>query len=659
MVNPPEALPVFVVPYSAGASFVWCPRLEGGTLAGLRVAGAAASIHERKKLLRPGQNLEVLFVDGVSLRDGAECALDVTAVDGHEVSCHGLARLARWDDGETRRALSLIANRFTSAQGSSPVLERYLAFISTWQAPAHLISVFPEGCLIEVDATCQESDITIYAVTGHGLRRIEAKVLHNRDGKLTLWLDAIDAPYAYLEIQGSLVRINLDVRPVRPAAPFTDAADGPELVEALHGIVEGPSEELAAWAAGRCRAQTSVHSDEGTIRLFRAVRLPDSGDVAFFLSIAGEPADLRQLRIEAFGEREDLDSAIIARDVDSEAGEFRQQIVVTAFGPRSTSRCFKLSWVCAGQPNATWIRETDAADTRNRALAQEFAPLALVNRKTFETVLHPLAAAAEADVAPGLLQIIDLTDETAKPYADIVVFVGRDLEALHRTVLGLSLTTRNTPFSVHLCLFDPRLTAALETAARNWTRMYAVDFRLSIFSSRTTDAQVARQFFASARPQILCRAGVAPRLSGWLPQILSKLESRPNGILVGADSGLGAAGQDNASVVRLASLNRSEAGAGLADRIIAAAVAPGVRPNLEATPCFYTLEGFILVQAFQGAAGETLKIDDNLRFTRTGTTDCHDDFHAQIDSYSLQILHKSSPAARLRVRKRVGHVAAE
>ena len=181
--------------------------------------------------------------------------------------------------------------------------------------------------------------------------------------------------------------------------------------------------------------------------------------------------------------------------------------------------------------SAVWIREVDAAEPRNAALAREFAPLAWVSPATLPTVLHPLATAS-GDAAPGLLQHLELGSEPEQVSADVVVFVRQDLEALHRTVLALSLTSRDRPFAVHLCLFDARLWPALEAKAQVWSRTYGLPLRLSCYSTRTTEAQVAQQAAASARPQVYCRAGVVPRRGDSLARVLSTLQGKTSTLLV-------------------------------------------------------------------------------------------------------------------------------
>ena len=370
----PEALPLFVIPWSGSAAFVWCSQLENAAIAGVQAAGVAMAVVERKKLIRPGQNLEVLLVDGMNLRDGSECELHVTSKEGQGAVVRAVTRLARWDNVETRRALGLVASRFTQASGPAPVLERYLAFISAWQAPGRLVTAFPEGYLLELHAEHDGSPVSAYAVTAHGLRRVAGKMLRQGDGKLVLWLDGEAESPLYLELSDSLVRLQLDEKSSRPAFSTTDTgANGIALVEALHAAVENPSPELRAWAASLCRQHAVVSSDAAGVEVIRAVRLP-SRDIAVFLRVADAIVGAKDLRLEAFGAKEPLAIDIVAREVDGEGPKWQQQVIVKASAPQPDMGCVKLSWTYAEQSHAVWIREVDAADPRNAALAREFAP---------------------------------------------------------------------------------------------------------------------------------------------------------------------------------------------------------------------------------------------------------------------------------------------
>jgi hypothetical protein len=643
----PGALPLFVIPWSGSAAFAWCSQLENAAIAGVQVAGVAASVLERKKLLRPGQNLEVLLLDSVNLRDGAECELHVTPKDGPDAIVRAVARLARWDNPDTRRALGLVASRFTQANGPAPVLERYLAFISAWQAPGHLVKAFPEGSILEVHAEHDGGQISAYAVTADGLRRVAGQVLYHVDGRLVLWLDGEVGSPLYLELSDTLVRLQLNERSPRHALSLVDTgANGINLVEALHAGVEQPSPELRAWAASLCRQNVVMPSETAGVEVVRAVRLP-SREVAVFLRITDAIVGARDLRLEAFGAKEPLAIDIVAREVDGEGPKWQQQVIIKATAPQADLGCVKLSWSDAEQSHAAWIREVDAADPRNAALARDFAPLAWVDPATLPAVLHPLATAS-GHAAPGLLQRLDLGSEPEQVSADFVVFVQQDLEALHRTVLALSLTSRDRPFAIHLCLFDPRLWPALEAKAQVWSRTYGLPLRLSCYSTRTTEAQVAQQAMASTRPQVFCRAGVVPRRGDGLARVLSTLQGKTSTLLVEGSADPAMPRHDVPSVPQLADAAQAD----LPARIALAALSSDDQLKADGMPQFYTLEGVLLAQAIAGQSSEIVLRDaHDGDFVSSGTSDRPDDFGTKLDRLSLQMVRKSSSAAKRRSRK--------
>ncbi|MBM6582760.1 hypothetical protein ILT44_21370 [Microvirga sp. BT689] len=605
------------------------------------------SVVERKKLVRPGQNLEVLLLDGMNLRDGAECELLVASNEGQNTAVRAVARLARWDNVETRRALGLVASRFTQANGPAPVLERYLAFISAWQAPGHLVKAFPEGCILDVHAEHDGSQIIAYTVTADGLQRVAGQVLHQADGRLALWLDGAVGSPLYLELSDTLIRLQLNERPPRSALPLADAGtDATNLVEALHVGVEQPSSELRAWVASQCRQHAVVSPDTLGVEIVRAVGLP-SREVAVFLRIADAAVGIHDVRLEAFGAKDPLAIDIVAREVDGNDLKWQQQVIVKASAPQADLGCVKLSWNCAGQSYFTWIRAVDVADPRNPALARDFAPLAWVDPATLPTVLHPLATTG-THAAPGLLQRRDLGSEPEQVSADVVVFVQQDLEALHRTVLALSLTTSDRPLAVHVCLFDPRLWPALEAKAQVWSRTYGLPLRLSCYSTRATEAQVAQQAAASPRPKVFCRVGVVPRRGDSLARVLATLQGKTSTLLVEGTADPEMPRHDVSSATLLDDAAQPDLSASIA----VGALSSDHRPKADGMPQFYTLEGFLLAQAIAGPSGEgELPVHGDSDFVSSGTADRPDEFETKLDRLSLQILRKSSSSPKRRPRR--------
>ncbi|MPR08700.1 hypothetical protein [Microvirga tunisiensis] len=649
----PEAPTLFVIPHSPSTAFVWCSRLDGAAISELRIGGIAAAVLERKKLVRPGHSLEVLFIEGVNLRDGTECELHVTSKARGFVSLQGVSRLARWDDPDTSRVLRLIASRFAGKSGLPLILERYLAFISAWQAPSRVLAIFPEGCIVEIDAVCSGDDIRAYSVAGHGLHPVAMRPLLQRGDRTVLWLTDLTVRHLYLEVSGALIRVNLE--DARHAPPTTPGAEGRRLehglVEALHGIVAHPSRELGTWAAGVCRPNATIPYEDAVVEILRAVRLP-SQELAVFISVAGAPYDPEQFQLEAFAAGRALNVDVIARDRDREGGEYQQQIILTASGLSPEARCHKLSWVYAGRESVVWLRETACGDPRNASLARDFRPVGSVSREIFPTVLHPLATAQPNEAAPRLAQVVEFGPPTASARADVFIFAGPDLEALHRTILGLSLTSRESPIAIHICVFDRGVMDRLVVAAEEWSKIYRVPLTIVGYSERTSEAQVVRKAFRGAVPRIFCRAGVVPRRGDWLSLVLTALGNERTTFLFAAEAGMEPQNAKAATVLPLGGLLSGD-GRDLSDRLAAVVVAPDTKPDFAGMPGFYTLEAALLAQALRAGEGEAiLPLASAVDFVHSGPQQRPDELYAELDALSLQILCKSFFAARRRPRHR-------
>src|SRR3954447_8693796 len=115
---------LFVIPNSATHVFVWCSVGDGVTVTDVCVAGKPAPVVERKKLFRPGGNLELLFIEAAQLRDGVECEVHGVSPSQEPVVVQTVAHLAHWDNPDTARVLNLIASRFSHVTGTAQVLER-------------------------------------------------------------------------------------------------------------------------------------------------------------------------------------------------------------------------------------------------------------------------------------------------------------------------------------------------------------------------------------------------------------------------------------------------------------------------------------------------------------------------------------------------------
>lgn len=641
----PEASAVSVVPHAKNTAFVWCALPAGTAIAGLRVGGLAASIVERKKLLRPESNVEVLFVEAEGLRDGIECELTLTdRSEGNSVA-RLPAQLARWSDADTPSILKLIATRFAVEGGYPHVLERYLSFASTWQAPARVLQVFPEGALVDLEGVDLSSGVRAYAVTDQGLQLTTLQPVVQGRGQCVVWLSNPSVEHLYLDRQDALVRVALADRKPSPTAVNRLPSDRTlPLIDALHEAVANPSPELGAWVAAHCPTHATLRTDAASLDVPAIIRL--SADTAVILmTVAGAEHGSTRLTVEALGAKDTLPLDIAARETDLDTGTSQGQII--AIAPRSPAACYRLTWMSEGKPHVVWLRETALETPRNVALARQFMPVSWVKPDIFGRVLYPMATAHGNEAAPGLVQVRDFGAPPKDLQADVYVFVGADLEAAHRTILALALTRHGVPVQVHLCLFNPNQFDELTTAAEAWSNAYALPLRLTSYSARTTEAQVARAAFNGERPCIFCRAGAIPRASDWVPLILQQLATDEVLVLsIGGEQGL---------QTRDLSLLGPLSGQG-ESRIIGGAIAPRHEPSLAGLPCLYTLEGFLLAQASRNTSGEGgLPVATERNFAYFGGQERPDDFHIKLDRHSLINLTQSLSAAQppaIQVRRR-------
>jgi hypothetical protein len=641
-----EAPPLFVIPYRSDAAFVWSPLAESGTVTALHVGDAAVTILERKKLFRPGVRLEVCLVGGAALRDGVACTLEVTTASGDVEIVQTTARLARWTDPDTRAVLKLVASRPAQAEPRQ-ILERYLTFTSAWQAPTRLEAVFPDGCIAAIDLNEPQTALTAYAITSQGFEAVTVQPLVQRAGTLLLWIGQPDLQHLYFEISGALVQARLSAIGAAypgPALPSLDAI-GSDLAEALHAAVESPSAELAAWVAGLCQPQVSISTEHATITVRRIVHLP-TNDVAALIDVSGAADDVHSFYMTAFGSPDVENLDVIACDIGDENVPVQQKIIVRTVQAEPFAGCYRLSWTCAGDESAVWIRASHEDAPGLGSLARDFLPVAQVRADVFPSVLHPLATVPNHDVPPGIVEVIEwgLSENAA---ADLFIFAGNDLEALHRTLLAFSLTSGEIPLNIHLCVFDRRIMNSLRTAVRDWVGRYDLSLGITCHSPRTSEAQVARHVFHGERPRLFCRAGAVPGRSNWLEAVFASLEQGRATLTLGTCDPRTKASADTL----MADLSASESEGGWLSQITAGAAPADTVPDLTRLPRFYTFEAFLLAQALRETRDATaLSIAADVHFVQSGTTSTTDAFGARLDAYSLQKLVQSSSAGVRRWR---------
>ncbi len=636
-----EALSLFLIPYSSDSAFLWCPETPSGAISDIFVPGEQTTVRARKKLFRPGGGIEVFLVQGSGLRDGAACELQI----GSEIHTRR-AQLARWDDPDARAVMKLAARHLAKEGRPAPILARYLAFISAWQAAGCVLEAFSDGQIIEIDAPCSRAQVSAYGVTAHGLSRLTVHVLMERAGKTILWLAEPDVEYLYLELDDNLIRINLDAssRRVPSRKKATIAEDDAILVEALYQVVRAPSGEVHAWAADQCLPQEALHHRNAVLTVVKAVRLPSS-DLCVFLKVAGSPEIIQGITLTPFGSSGPIEAEIVRCDSDDATSDWQQQIIVKATNINSSVGAYRIDCLVAGEEQSVWICETNSRQVDKASLAREFMSVAAVKPEWFESVIAPLAMAYGHQTEPGLVGVRSF-GAAIDAQADVYVFAGSDIEALHRTIIGLAVTSRNAPIKVCIVLANHSVFDRTSASAERWSQIYQLAIEIRCYTARSTEAQVTRSIWPTVRPGFYCRAGTVPPHSNWLGQTVRQFASARATMLVGY---MMECGRPIETVPGAADLFRDlgqPAGAEPSYTFAAVAVAPN-RPLSTGLPRLFSLEAFLAAQAAQDHSATSI----DLCFMPSGTMSHADEFDYRLDRSSLQRNAKSSLASGKRVIK--------
>jgi hypothetical protein len=284
-------------------------------------------------------------------------------------------------------------------------------------------------------------------------------------------------------------------------------------------------------------------------------------------------------------------------------------------------------------------------------MLRDFVPVATLHAHLFERVVHPLATMGDARPRPSLSHRIDVGSREGRAAADIFVFVDHDLEALHRTILGLSLTS-SQPVNIYLCLFDQTVLDKLISVAQQWADLYAVALQIRCYTSRASEACVIAHEFEGALPRVFCRAGAVPRQADWLPAILQQLEAGHDSIVLGTETGSPLGRDLTLSPTDLrAVLETDQQPSGFDLRIKAAAVAPSLAVGGTRLRRLFTFEAFVLRQAVCGLRpGQHACVAETLNFIQTASNHRPDTFQTKLDAYSLRESLQLPERSKRRVR---------
>ncbi|WP_210489510.1 hypothetical protein [Microvirga antarctica] len=637
------AFSLFVIPHSVGLAYVWCTSSDESVVQELRVAGLIATIVERKKLFQPGRNLEVLLVHSAELRDGIPCELELSSPNDDVRTYDVEAHLARWENPDTGRVLNLIARRFSPREQAPHVLVRFLDLISEWLAPSHVVATFEDGQVVQVAASAEGEDVAAFAVTAEGLRSLPVTTLPGTDGEATLWFEGGMPAHAYLVVAGNLIRTVVKHGKAAVTLPASQT-----LISSLHEVVPSPSEALRQWIFHLAKPRERLAVNGATLDVAGAIRLP-GGDLAIFLGVDDATVSLRAVSVVSFGAEEAASIGSVSRDAhEPDAQGWRRQIILRAGTIDSAATCHNLSVSLNGDSCSVWIRETDRYHPAAFALAEQFRAIEAVSAEVFAAILHPVATAAAARGTPPLAFQRDFGPACDKAAADVVVFASDDIEAVHRTLLGLSFTSRDRAFRVKLCQIGCADLSAFLPLIDRWAGLYALPVQVSGFTSGASEADVFVTATRARCPQVFCRAGAVPRDRDWLAGLLKRLDLGGHSLLLGLSAG---------PTIRREARTLPEpfekmlvAGhSSVLENCVAVATSSRFEPSQIDAPRMFCWDAFAISEAIIALErGLPVFAAPELNFIQSGATAQANPFQARLDGHSVQESLKSFLASRRR-----------
>ncbi|MGO4706851.1 hypothetical protein AB4072_13865 [Microvirga sp. 2MCAF38] len=642
-----------MIPHSVDTAYVWWTMPNMPAIAGISVDGQSLAILQRKKLIQPGSSTEVLLVKGRELRDGAFCDID-NGLSGEGVTSAVAVKLADWTQANTGRVLKLIADRFEHNDDPPYVLERFLAFVSAWQAPGFVVASFPDGIILDIGSIVGENLRDGYLVSQQGLLRVVPSPLSGRSDSGLFWFPVVDPKILYLDVAGQLVRITVS-DDVGAQSIVRSSEDAQGLVEALHAIGIGGSRAMATWAAALCPKQWSSSHADATYAVRGAVRSSSDG-VVFFVELTGPDYRDAEFEVQSFGEADLAETTVTFREKDTiDSDRVQTQIIIEATGLALTG-CYRLAWAHAGERFAVWIGQAAETDHLGVELVRDFAPVACVDGELFRRVYHPIVSASNSPEKAHLIHKAEF-GLSRRPSAEILIFANGDFEALHRTIIGLSLTVSGIPCDINVCVFERALIETLTAQLRSWASLYGLAVRLACFSSRTSEAQAARFSFGPRLPRILLRSGRVPRQANWLASLLDKVEEGQPGILISSDTDPIAGAKTKTFSGVLDQLRPIDDKSDERPAVAAAFVGTNVDISVPSSEKVFGLEAYILALGLCASDSTLAASAPELGFARTEFNKSSSSFHDRLDSISLQTLYETSLVSMpklVRMRRRAG-----
>lgn len=580
---------LFVIPHSTDTAFVWCEAPAKATVADILVQGEPVEILDRKKLHQRGRALEILLIRSRNMQDGMACEVEFTLESGEAVTARRRAQLARWQEPETARVLKVIASRFTTASTVPGIIERYLAYVSSWQTRATVLGAFDEGLALGLPVSGVDGDTPCYVVTHQGLRQLPARLFSAAETSVA-WIEASFPAIFYLVVGQDLVRVDAR-RPEREAPEPTNVprqAVQP-LMEHIAATATIPSIRLRQWLRSQSGACGVVQADAVRIDCKGLVRIAD-GRAALFLEAAGSSHEALSLTVTPFAQAHPVGvTPIVQEDYDAEEGSWRRRLILILSQADGADGLYRIEARSGDTAHSLWIHDIEPNSGRAFALAESFAPMALLHDDVLPNVLHPILAAAPPSADAVLAERLDVGVPAPSETA-VVVFADGDREALHRTLIGLSLTA-GEGFHVIVCAASGKAMRALAPCIRDWSVRYRIAVSLRFYSHRLSEAEIAQSAFQAYPRRILLRAGIVPGRPTWLRDALEGLARSETGI------GLGLCGTDIPDCLHTAARawleeSRSPTGRHLKARIAAIAVADRTEPHSVPASRLFSIEAY-------------------------------------------------------------------
>lgn len=477
----------FVVPISADASALVCRLAQGQRIAALSRDGHDIPVTARLRIIGQDHTIWILIVGRLPpLREIDLClaagsvALDPVTVAIGPVGWNNdllpaVRQLVRYLQGQSRRRACDGLYRFLSvgARWGARVASAYGA------EGLLLLRLSLGGGAVEAQA------VKLFGVSETGIAALDGAAACIA-GELLLGVPAGAWHSLFILWQGEFAQIDCGGATLRPWAALEQwAAAQP------------------AGARGAFAALWSVLGKALPGGSFAALDLPRQGRLAvpaialevaavvvagsrtvLFASADGLLPDDVQIRLRhADGTQGVLAAARFSHPAEGPGGGRWRVAIAGTLPPRGEAEpaAVAVTLCSAGRTDQCWLAPVAMAVDDHWRLVQSWRPPALADDGYLRQVVLPCWHARHR-AAPPTVVAIDGPGGAAGMAGDRVVVVAgdRSAEALHRTVIALSLACGGRPLPVLIVLTDPAAAAAVATAAAHWARCYGLAFAVAV-----------------------------------------------------------------------------------------------------------------------------------------------------------------------------------